>query len=98
MLGWKIVARKVDSSVSFEKARDIMKSIGFEEHVANPDHAVFKKSGTSMTISAKKIPLEVAMTRAESGLHLQVGYDAFVLFDTGDLEKIADDLAAQLSQ
>ena len=97
MRGWKAVERQIDPSVPLETAREIMADSGFEEHIKNPEHIIFRRTGTIVTVSAKKIPLEVTLATAESGLYLQARYDAFVLFDTGDLEKVADYIAAQLA-
>lgn len=97
MLGWKTVEKTIDPSVSLEEARTILREAGFREHVVNPEHIIFKRSGTQLTVKGNKIPIEVAVAKAESGLFLQARYDTFALFDTGDLAKVADDLAAKLS-
>ena len=96
MWGWKTVERRINPSVSFDEARDIAVENGFAEHIKNPTHVVLKRSGTQLTASAEKIPLELAIAEADEGLFLQLRYDTFVLGDTGDLGKLADDLAAKL--
>ena len=74
----------------------IMKEARFIEHIANPEHAIFKRAGTQLALKGEKFSVEVALAESESGPFLQTRYDTFVLFDTGDLEKLADDLAAKL--
>ena len=96
MWGWKTVERHIDSSVSLDEARDILAREGFEERVGNPGHRIFNKSGTDLTVSAEKVTLELALAEADSGLFLQLRYDTFVLFDTGDLDQVADGIVAKL--
>ena len=97
MLGWKIVEREIEPGVSLERAREILKEAGFEENVINPGYVIFKQPGTVLTTKGENYPLEAALAGTESGLLLQLRYDVFVLFDTGDLERFADELADKLS-
>ena len=94
-LGWKAAERKIEPSIPLEQAETILKEAGFIEHIANPEHAVFKRAGTQAALKGEKFSLEVALAKTETGLFLQARYDTFVLFDTGDLEKFADDLSAK---
>jgi len=96
MWGWKAAERKIESGVTLEQAKSIMNAAGFIEHVANPEHAIFRRAGTQMTLRGEQFPVEVALAKAEGGLFFQARYDAFVLFDTGDLEKLADGLVVKL--
>lgn len=96
MWGWKTVGRQVSPSVSLDEACDILRREGFSEHVKNPGHVIMKRSGTSLTVFGEEIPIELAIAEAESGLFLQLRYDAFVLLDTGDLAQLADSLAENL--
>ena len=96
MWGWKTVERQVNPSVSIDEAKDIAVQNGFVEHIKNPSHVVLKRSGTQHTASVEKVPLELAIAEADEGLFLQLRYDTFALFDTGDLDRFADDLAAKL--
>ena len=96
MWGWKTVERQVNPSVGLAEARDIVVQEGFTEHVKNPSHIVFKRSGTTLTVSGEKAPLEMAIAEADDGLFLQLRYDAFMAFDTGDLDRLADELVARL--
>mgnify|MGYP006281537575 CR=1 FL=1 len=96
MWGWKPVERNIETSVTLEQACSIMKEAGFDEHVTNPDHVIFRRTGTQLTVKGEKFPIEVALAKSGGGLFLQVRYDTFALFDTGDLAKLADELVAKL--
>ena len=97
MWGWKAVERIIDPSVSLEQAREIIKAAGFKESAVNPEHIIFKQTGTQWTIKGENLPVEVVIGSAESGICLQARYDSFALFDTGDLAKLADELVSKLS-
>ena len=60
MLGWKPVVRTLDG-VSFEQAKDALLRQGFVEFDVGEYYAVSKKSGTSLTMNADKVALEVAL-------------------------------------
>jgi len=94
--GWKAAERKIEPSIPLEQAKTILKEAGFIEHIANPEHAIFKRAGTQATLKGEKCYLEVTLAKTETGLFLQARYDTFVLFDTGDLDKFADDLSTKL--
>ena len=94
--GWKAAERKIEPSITLEQAKTILKEAGFIEHIANPEHAIFKRAGTQATLKGEKCYLEVTLAKTETGLFLQARYDTFVLFDTGDLDKFADDLSSKL--
>jgi len=102
MRGWKTAQRIVDPSVTFERSKEILQEQGFQLRVSNPSHAIFKSEGTkspwtSVAPEGDDVPVEVAVAEGHNGLHLQLRYDTFVLFDTGDLDRFADDLAELLS-
>lgn len=97
MRGWKPVERHVPDAMRLEDAKRLLQDRGFSVHVDNPQHAILRRSGTELSVSGEKFPLEVALASAEEGLYMQARYDAFVAFDTGDLERFADELAADLS-
>ena len=40
--GWKAAERKIEPSIPLEQAKTILKEAGFIEHIANPEHAIFK--------------------------------------------------------
>ncbi len=88
--------RRIGQSVTLEQAKGIMKEAGFSEHIATPEHVIFRRAGTQLAVKGEDFSIEVALAKAEAGLFLQARYDTFVLFDTGNLEELADDLAATL--
>ena len=94
--GWKAAERIIEPSIPLEQAKTILKEAGFIEHIANPEHAIFKRAGTQATLKGEKCYLEVTLAKTETGLFLQARYDTFVIFDTGDLDKFADDLSTKL--
>lgn len=96
MWGWKAAERRIEPSVTLEQAKTIMKGAGFSEHIANPEHVIFRRAGTWLAVKGEKAAVEVALAKTEAGLLLQARYDTFVLFDTGDMQKLADDLVAKL--
>lgn len=96
MWGWETIEKSIDASVSFEDALLILKDEGFTLHVKNLGHAILRRSGTQFGIKGEKFPIEVAVARAELGLFLQVRYDSFMLFDTGDLQRFSDAIASKL--
>jgi len=89
---------EVSPSVSLDEARDILIREDFSEHVKKPSHVIMKRSGTQLAVSGEKFPIELVIAEAESGLILQLRYDGFVLFDTGDLGQLADSLASKLQR
>ncbi len=46
-----------------------------------------KKSGTVITISGEDMPKELSIKYNEKNTEITLKYDAFVLFDTGDLQE-----------
>ena len=101
MWGWKTVERLVEPSVSFEDGKVVLQEQGFRLHASNPAHAVFKSEGsqnpwTTLAPKGENVPIELAIAATEGGLYLQVRYETFCLFDTGDLPRFADELVTLL--
>lgn len=102
MWGWKAAERLVEPSISFEEAKRILLEQGFQLHASHPAYAVFKSTGTenpwtALAPSGRDVPIELAVASSHSGLCLHLRYETFVLFDTGDLESLADEIARLLS-
>lgn len=98
MWGWKSVERIIEPSVSFIQAKEILAAQGFQIHASNPHHAIFKSAGTenpwtTLAPDGENVPIELAVSESQDGLYLHLRYETFVLFDTGDLKRFADDLA-----
>ena len=75
----------------------------FRSPVSNPTHAIFKRTGTqnpwtTVAPEGEQVPVELAVAESQNGLLLHMRYETFVLFDTGDLKRFADELAGHLAQ
>ena len=46
----------------------------------------------------RNLPLELAIAESGRGLFIQLRYETFLLFDTGDLNEIAGEIAAELAE
>ena len=97
MWGWKTVEKTIEPSVSLSQALAILKSEGFEERVSNESHVILDRKGTELTTQGARFPMELAVATKGKGLFLQLRYDGFVLFDTGDLQQLGDELASKLA-
>ena len=103
MWGWKTADKTIEPSVSFEEAKRIVQEDGFELSTSNPSHAVLRRAGTEsgwtkFSPKAENLPLDLAVAKSDRGLFVQLRYEHFVLFDTGDLDKVADEIAAALGE
>ena len=108
MWGWKTVERLVDPSVSSDQAREMLRQKGFRLYALNPTHTVYKKAGRQNPRAGDPcagVPpededpaIELAIAHAHSGVFLQLRYEAFTLFDTGDLQRYADKIAGMLAE
>lgn len=96
MDGWSAVERTVDEPVLLDTAVARVEALGFEPTVRNPGHAVLKREGTQWTLRGERFPLELHVAESDDGVFLQLRYDTFVAFDTGDLEELADELVASV--
>jgi hypothetical protein len=96
MWGWKILSERVETSFDLAHAHEVLSRDGFEAF-DETEHVVFmKKKGTELTRDGKNYPIEVAVAKTDDGLLLQMRYDSFVLFDTGDLQRYMDTLLQSL--
>jgi hypothetical protein len=101
MWGWKAVERLIVPSVSFEQAKLLLQDLGFRLVTSNPAHAVFKSKGTenpwtTLAPDGRNVPIELALAQGHDGLYLHLRYETFCLFDTGDLDDFADEIASRL--
>lgn len=92
MLGWKPAVRNLEG-VTLEDATAAMLRQGFLEYDRGDGYAVLKKGGTQFAAQGEKFASEAALAQQGDDVELQIRYDGFVLFDTGDLEAAADRIA-----
>jgi len=97
MWGWKSVERFIDN-VPYETAKKyIVDEFQFFEKKVNESYSIFQRSGTQLTIHGKNFPLELAFAKKDHGIFLQLRYDFFMFFDTGDLSRFADEIIERLT-
>ena len=82
-------------AASVDDAVDTLLRFGFHEFERDGDRAVLKKPGSPFAFRAHQRPMEVALVPSGEGeVRLGLRYDQLVVFDTGDLDRHADRLAA----
>jgi len=101
MWGWKAVERLIEPSVSFDDAKQILQRNAFRLRASQPGFAVFERPGTDSPWTtpapeARSVSIDLALAPSLGGLFLQLRYATFVLFDTGDLSRLADEIAELL--
>jgi len=96
MWGWKAVEGIIENDVSWEQAKQTVKDFGFREHIVNEQHIVFKKPGRLFYINGRHSALELSLAKRKNGVFMQLRYDTFILFDIGDLQKFADEIARKI--
>lgn len=80
---------------SVDDAVDTLLRFGFHEFERDGDRAVLKKPGSSLAFRAHQRPMEATLEPSGAGeVRLGLRYDQLVVFDTGDLDRHADRLAA----
>ncbi|MDF1656175.1 MAG: hypothetical protein P1U58_01115 [Verrucomicrobiales bacterium] len=104
MLGWKPVERKIETSLLIDEAVEKAKEIGFEISNENPGFTVLHRDGAwwatrtgSVESEGKdrnQVPLELGIAEADDGIYFQLRYGTFVAFDTGDLERFANEIVS----
>ena len=84
-----VTATSVDAAVT------TLMRFGFHEYERADGQAVLKKPGDRFSFRAHQRPLEATVRAGTSGaVELGFRYDQFLVFDTGDLERHADRVAA----
>lgn len=92
MLGWKPAVRNLDG-VTLDDAAAAMLRQGYVEYDRGEGYTVLKKGGTQLAVNGEKFATEAALAQQGDGVELQLRYDTFALFDTGDLQEAADRIA-----
>lgn len=94
--GWKPVEREIAHPLPLDSAVECAQQRDFEVKRRHDGYALLRRRGTQVAVSGERFPLELALVRSGSGLFVQLRYDTFVAFDTGDLDELADELAQAL--
>lgn len=102
MWGWKSVEKTVEPAISLEEAKQKLVCEGFRIASSHPHHVIFESDGEEspwMTLGADgaEMPVELAVGESHNGLFITLRYRTLVLFDTGDLHRFADRIAAFLT-
>jgi hypothetical protein len=96
MLTARPATRHLDG-VTTSAASETLRRFGFHDHEPGAERIVMKKPGLRFSPRAHQRPMEATLVPREEGTELTLRYDAFVAFDTGDLEEHADRLARAAS-
>lgn len=87
----------IDQSLDKEKCIDFLAQYGYYIHKEDMHNLTLKKSGKTFTLLGKKMPLELSFSYRDIETKCSLKYDAFVLFDTGDLRKELDRIVSLLT-
>ena len=77
----------INQSLDNEKSISFLTNYGFHITKKDEETITLKKSGTVITISGEDMPKELSIKYNEKNTEITLKYDAFVLFDTGDLQE-----------
>ena len=70
---------------------------GYAEEFADEQCALLRRKGTPFTVWGSKLTIEAFLAASPNELFLQLRYGSFVIFDTGDLKRLAEELTTKLS-
>ena len=98
MDGWKAAERRVRGEVLLDHALADVLERGFAVREQLPGSAILTRAGTQLTTRGERFPLELTVSEAEDGVMLRLRYDTFVLADTGDLERLVEDIATDIER
>jgi hypothetical protein len=90
----KIINQTLDN----EKSISFLTNYGFHITKKDKETITLKKSGTVITITGENMPKELSIKYNEKSTEITLKYDAFVLFDTGDLQEELEKICSGLTQ
>ncbi len=90
--------REIKSAIGLMEVKQCLAEQGFRLKYEEDGRLVFKRDGTLWTTKGEKLPLQMTIVSNDGQLGLILDYDAFVLYENGDLGRLADRLVAQLSE
>lgn len=88
----------INQSLKKEKCVNFFNRHGYGINKNDKHTIVLKKPGTIWTFNGKDMPLEITILFRDESTQLSLKYDAFALFDTGDLQKELDEISIGLMQ
>jgi hypothetical protein len=88
----------LNKSLEKEKCISYFNRQGYGFNKENKNNIVLKKPGTIWTFYGKNMPLELTINFEAESTHLSLKYDAFALFDTGDLQNELDNISNGLTK
>lgn len=97
MRGWKAVERTIPTGILFDEAVEALEAENFEITQRNTGHVIARRGHKANALSMDNIKLEAAIAESEDGVFFQLRYDTFCLFDTGDLDTLADQLRSAIA-
>lgn len=99
---WQKYKRTVPGDLSLADAVSVANEHGFSVLAEYPRRVVLHRRGTEsglfkMLPDGEDVPIKLVITTEGAGLVLRLTYDGVMLFDTGDLAPLADELACDLA-
>jgi hypothetical protein len=88
----------INQSLDNEKSITFLNNYGFEITEKDKATITLKKDGTIITLTGANMPKELSIKYNEKSTEITLKYDAFVLFDTGDLQEELDKICNGLTQ
>jgi hypothetical protein len=98
MWGWKTIERKIKHK-DFNSTVDRIVNLGFNKKESGENFVLFYRDGLPLQLIPKgeNLSLQLALGKINNDdIFMQLRYDTFVLFDTGDLEKYADIIISKI--
>jgi len=81
-----------------EEYINLLSKLGFNVIKDENQIVTFKKKGTNWTFKGEDMPLKLTIDFQDKNIQLTLKYNTLVLFDTGDLQKILDEISNTLTK
>jgi hypothetical protein len=88
----------INQSLDNEKSIAFLNDYGFEITEKVKATIKLKKAGRIITITGENMPKELSIKYNEKSTEITLKYDAFVLFDTGDLQEELEKICKGLTE
>ncbi len=87
-----------NQSLNSEKCINFFVKYGYFIHREDENNIIMKKNGTIFSFKGEKFPKELTIHFNSRQTEISLKYDAFVLFDTGDLQDEVNLLSHRINQ